>query len=80
MAPYSQKEIMRIKMKTLYASSTKTIQIDEVGEFSDKEGQALVDGKYGISLEPIEIKEIKLSIAPIKKEKRPKNIKKKGKK
>ena len=80
MAPYSQKEIMRIKLKTLYASPVKVYQIDEIGDFSASEGQVLIDGKYGISLEPIEIKEIKSNVLPIKKELRPKNIKKKGKK
>ena len=50
---------MKIKLKTLYASPVKVYQIDEVGDFSTSEGQALIDGKYGISLEPIEADEIK---------------------
>ena len=81
---------MRIRLKTLYASPAKVYQIDEIGDFSDSEGKALIDGKFGISLEPIKVDEIKPvvvetviekgNIAPIKKEVRPKNIKKKGKK
>lgn len=46
-------------MKTLYTSPTRAIQIDEIGDFSTEEGMALVNGKYGISLEPIKADEIK---------------------
>ena len=70
-------------MKTLYTSPTRTIQIDEVGIFSASEGQALINGKYGISLEPIKAKEIiveTMVIKPAENMLRPKSIKKKGKK
>lgn len=77
---------MKVKLKTLYASPYKVYQIDEIADFSDSEGQALVNGKYGISLEPIKVDEIKpivvekAIIQPVERELRPKNIKKKGKK
>ena len=74
---------MRVKLIKVYTGPTRTIQIDEVGDFSDSEGQALVNGKYGISLEPIKAKEIiveTMVIKPAENMLRPKNIKKKDKK
>ena len=70
-------------MKTLYVTPKRTIQIDEIGEFSDSEGQALVNGKYGISHEPEKSKPFiveTMVIKPAENMLRPKNIKKKGKK
>ena len=77
---------MKVKLKTLYASPIKVVQVDEISEFSDKEGMALVNGRFGISLEPIKPAEItpmkveKAIVKPMENEIRPKNLNKKGKK
>ena len=74
---------MKVKLKTLSASPSGVYQAGEIGEFSNKEGMALVNGNFGESLEPIKTKEIvieKAIIKPIENELRPKKLTKKIKK
>jgi len=66
---------MKIKLKTLYASSKGTYQIGEVGEFGYVEGNALLKGGFGILMDkqPIEtavVKPVENAVSPVvKKEK-----------
>jgi len=47
---------MKIKLLTVYATEKKTLQIGQIDDFSKEEGQALIDGKFGILVDSIVVK------------------------